>query len=87
MKNCSVGSELFYEGGQANVRTDRQSDRQTDTIKLIVVFRSFAQSPYKGNAVEWDNDFGRSSLSSVLFGNFRHTELKNSVRPCFQNSC
>ena len=48
MKNRPVGDELFHEGGRAG----GQAVSQTYTMKLIVVFRSFAQAPSKGNTVE-----------------------------------
>ena len=39
MKIRSVGAELFH------AETGRQTDRQADMIKLIVVFRYFADAP------------------------------------------
>ena len=36
MKNSPVGAELFHAEGQ--------TDRQTDTTKIIVAFRNFANT-------------------------------------------
>jgi len=41
MKNHPVITELFH--------AQRQMDRQTDMIKLIVVFRNFANAPNNGD--------------------------------------
>jgi hypothetical protein len=41
MKIRSVRAELFLAAG----RPGRQTDRQTDVTKLIVVFRNFAAAP------------------------------------------
>jgi len=40
MKNPSSGSRVVPCG-----RTGRQTDRQTDMMKLIVAFRNFAKAP------------------------------------------
>jgi len=43
----SVGSEMFHTDG----RMVRKTDRQTDTTKVIVAFRNFADTPRKGEMV------------------------------------
>jgi hypothetical protein len=43
MKICPVEAELFHAGG----RTDGQINRKTETTKLIVAFRNFANAPNK----------------------------------------
>jgi hypothetical protein len=49
MKIRPVGAELFHADGQKEGRTggrmDRQTGRQTDTTKLIVDLRYFANAP------------------------------------------
>jgi hypothetical protein len=53
MKIRLVGAEFFHVEGQTNGRkdgwtegkTDRRKDGRTDTTKLIVTFRDFANTP------------------------------------------
>ena len=58
MKIRPVGAELFHEDGQTDIHDEANSsfsqffsscsmkmDRQTYTMKLIVVFRNFSKAP------------------------------------------
>jgi len=48
-KNCPVGAQFFDVEG----RTDIQTDRPTDMMKLIVAFRNFTNAPKENCIFQW----------------------------------
>ena len=45
MKIRSMGAALFHADEQTGRQADRQTDRWRDMMKVIVVFRNFANAP------------------------------------------
>jgi len=45
MNILHLGTELFHADGRTGRQAERRADRQTEMMKLIVAFSSFAKAP------------------------------------------
>jgi len=77
MKTRSVGAEVLYVDRQKDERADGRTNRQIDTTKLKVAFRSFANAT--NNGVVWTLILGRIPVIKIVhkipFGTSQRTPV------------